>query len=88
MELNIIIATSNYSYSVTQTVIVEEPKEVQLLLKSSLAASFFQCKAFGPFNNSTSILPLFVCFLVLHPYFLFNFFVIVFFILVFVLFSV
>ena len=23
---------------------VEEPKEVQLLLKSSLAASFFQCK--------------------------------------------
>ena len=25
-------------------VTVEEPKEVQLLLKSSLAASFFQCK--------------------------------------------
>ena len=51
MELNIIIATSNYSYSVAQTVTVEEPKEVQLLLKSSLAASFFQCKAFGPFNH-------------------------------------
>ena len=31
---------------------VEEPKEVQLLLKSSLAASFFQCKAFSPFNNN------------------------------------
>ena len=51
MELNNIIATSNYSYSVAQTVTVEEPKEVQLLLKSSVAASFFQCKAFGPFNN-------------------------------------
>ena len=52
MELNIIIATSNCSYSVTQTVTVKEPKEVQLLLNSSLAASFCQCKAFGPFNNN------------------------------------